>query len=207
MFTSQPDTGMLSLGEVRGFLWNLILSEAFHITLLSLNATLVTSQCKGQRVQLWKEQLASGRVWSPAEKKKAIPNVTSFQCQLSIFWCRKLSGGTRWIPVKWQFRQNVSGWKGCIDWSPTGPSDTSSQKRAVGIQIHYGVHLWPRRPPRWQVAEDIELPFPVDGHSEGHLRLCYVGFSYAWKKGLWNWSSRHGAFEARMPNLLLNSGE
>ena len=167
---------------------------------------MVTSQCKGQRVQLWKEQLASGRVWSPAEKKKEIPNFSSFQCQLNIFWCRNLSGGAWWIPVKWQFRQSVSGWKGCIDWSPTGPSDISSQKRAVSIQIHNGVHLWPCRPPRWQVAEETELPFPVDSHSEGHLRLWHVGFSYAWKKRLWNWSSQHDAFEARMPNLLLNSG-
>ena len=143
MFTSQPDSGVVSLGEVRGFLWNLILSEAFHITLLSLKATLVTSQCKGQRVQLWKEELASGRVWSPAEKKKEIPNFTSFRCQLNIFWCRNLSGGTRWIPVKWQFRQSVSGWKGCIDWSPTGPSDISSQKRAINLQIYHGVHCRP----------------------------------------------------------------
>lgn len=133
---------------------------------------------------------------------------------------RKLSGGTRRIPVKWQFRQNVSGWKGCIDWSPTGPSDTTSQKRAVSIQMHHCVHLWPCRHPHC-VADNTELPFPVDGHSEGQLNFCHMGSSYAWKKRLWNWSSQYGAFlylisallgplalvfEARMPNLLLNSG-
>lgn len=114
---------------------------------------------------------------------------------------RKLSGGTRRIPVKWQFRQNASGWKGCIDWSPTGPSDTSSQKRAVSIQMHHCVHLWPCRHPHC-VAGNTELPFPVDGHSEGQLNFCHMGSSYAWKKRLWNWSSQYGAFLYLISALL-----
>jgi hypothetical protein len=65
------------LGEERWFLLDILLSEALNVVLFSLNGTCATLQYK-DRAQFWKEQPASERVCSPAEKKKGIPNFTSF---------------------------------------------------------------------------------------------------------------------------------